>query len=112
MKIGPRYPSIPHLVGSNKLDPDDLIVNAKFPLIGYAQEKIDGANCGVAWNNGPFLRNRDHVLHKGYPAKTPAKRQFLNAWHWVHEHERDLKQLGWADRGVRGVDVRRALIAL
>lgn len=91
--IAPDYPRIGHLTGS-MVGPDDFLVeNWKPTGKVYSQEKVDGSNCGVAWVDGPLLRNRDHILRKGYDAKTPAKRQFVPAWNWVHKHEDELKEL-------------------
>lgn len=92
-KIAPDYPRIPHIQGSNKTW-DDLTIdefNSKNKI--YVQEKIDGANCRISWDDGPILGNRDHVLRKGYPAKTPAKKQFVPAWNWLHDREGDLKEV-------------------
>jgi hypothetical protein len=92
--IAPDYPRIPHLPISNKIDIDDIVLDIKeYNISGYYQEKVDGANCGISWDNGPILRNRDHILRKGFPAKTPAKKQFVPAWNWLHDHEEDIKNV-------------------
>jgi len=63
-----------------------------FPLECFVQEKVDGANMGISWKDGPILRNRNHILKKGYIDKdTPAKLQFRPAWNWLHKHEDDIK---------------------
>ena len=95
-KIAPEYPRIPHLSKDiSNMTHDDIQVDAiPLPLIGHYQEKIDGANCGMSWNDGPLLRNRDHILNKGYTKiKTPAKKQFVPAWNWLHKHEDDIKMV-------------------
>jgi hypothetical protein len=43
--------------------------------------------------DGPILRNRKHVLRKGFEKDTPAKKQFVPAWNWLHEREDDLKAM-------------------
>ncbi len=77
---------------------DDIVAKSSvsdivFPFECYVQEKLDAANIGVSWFDGaPILRNRDHVLQKGYSKiKTPAKQQFQPAWNWVHAHKKDIE---------------------
>lgn len=78
---------------------DDLRFTEKviFPFSCFVQEKVDGANMGISWNimsgDAPILRNRNHILRKGFHAKTPAKKQFQPAWNYVHEHEEDIKKI-------------------
>jgi hypothetical protein len=75
---------------------DDISIDydIKFPIDYWTQEKIDGANMGVSWDDGPILRDRKHILTKGYSKiKTPAKSQFVPAWNWIHEHEFDIKKV-------------------
>lgn len=91
--IAPDYPRIPHLVGVSNLYDDDIEVDVEFGKDGYVQEKVDGANSGVSWMDGPILRNRKHILHKGYMKDTPAKKQFVPMWNWLHEREDDLKEI-------------------
>lgn len=64
---------------------DDLLIDGElqFPLNIFIQEKIDG----------PILGNREHILKKGYDARTPAKKQFVPAWNWLHAHEKDIKTI-------------------
>lgn len=93
--IAPDYPRIPHLDKSiSNMTHDDIEVESKiqFPITGWVQEKIDGANMGISWTSGPVLRNRNHILKKGYIDKdTPAKLQFRPAWNWVHEHGDEIR---------------------
>jgi len=73
---------------------DDIALDegVKLPIECYVQEKIDGANMGISFNDGPILRNREHILKKGYSKiKTNAKKQFTSAWNWLHEHENDIR---------------------
>jgi hypothetical protein len=93
--IAPDYPRIPHLSKDiSNMTHDDITIEheIQFPFECFVQEKIDGANCGMSWDEGPILRNRNHILKKGYIEKnTPAKIQFRSAWNWLHKHEDDIK---------------------
>jgi hypothetical protein len=95
--LAPDYPRIPHLdkkISNMTHDDIELETKISFPLTGWVQEKIDGANMGVSWTSGPVLRNRNHILKKGYIDKdTPAKIQFRSAWNWIHEHGEDIRKL-------------------
>ena len=95
--ISPTYPRIPHLdkaISNMTHDDIQLESNIEFPLTGWVQEKIDGANMGVSWTSGPVLRNRNNILKKGYIAKeTPAKLQFRPAWNWLHEHGKEIREI-------------------
>jgi atypical dual specificity phosphatase len=96
--IAPDYPRIEH-IGNSNMTHDDIRFTEKvnFPFTCFVQEKVDGANMGISWNimsgDAPILRNRNHILRKGFHAKTPAKRQFLSAWNYVHEHKKDIKHI-------------------
>jgi atypical dual specificity phosphatase len=58
------------------------------------EEKIDGANCGMLWDGkNAVIRNRDHILNKGYLKDTPAKAQFRPAWTWFYDHVRQFERL-------------------
>ena len=96
-KIAPEFHRITHLSKEiSQMTHDDIVLdnNIKFPLECYVQEKIDGANMGVSFNDGPVLRNREHILRKGYSKiKTNAKKQFTPAWNWLHEHEKDIRKI-------------------
>lgn len=98
--IAPDYPRIPHLAKSiSNMTHDDITINHDiiFPLECWVQEKIDGANMGISWTDGPVLRNRNHILKKGYIDKdTPAKLQFRPAWNWLHKHEDEIKWISEA----------------
>jgi atypical dual specificity phosphatase len=96
-RVAPDYPRIPHLSKdiSNMSNDDIVLDTATFPFTADYQEKVDGANLGISWNNdGPVVRNRNFVLNKGYTkTKTPSKRQFVNTWQWIHKHEDDIKEV-------------------
>jgi ATP-dependent RNA circularization protein (DNA/RNA ligase family) len=54
----------------------------------YVEEKVDGANVGFTRVNGqPIIRNRSHILRKGYSKRTTAKMQFAPIWNWYYENE-------------------------
>jgi hypothetical protein len=75
---------------------DDIQLESKiqFPLTGWVQEKLDGANLGVSWTSGPVIRNRNNILKKGYIKKeTPSKIQFRSSWNWIHAHNKDIQKL-------------------
>lgn len=96
--ISPDYPRIPHLDKkiSNMTHDDILSDNSiAYPIDGYVQEKIDGANLGISWyKNGPIVRNRNNILKKGYSKiHTPAKEQFKSTWNWVHDNRKDIIML-------------------
>lgn len=95
--VSPEFHRIPHFNKDiSNMTHDDICTESEiqFPIKCYVQEKIDGANMGVSWlNDGPVLRNRKHILNKGYSKiKTPAKKQFTSAWNWIHKHESDIKK--------------------
>lgn len=97
-KISPEYPRIPHFnkeISNMTHDDISLDTPVSFPIDCHFQEKIDGSNCRISWNNdGPILGNRSHILKKGYSKiKTPAKIQFKSAWNFVHKHEDDIKEI-------------------
>jgi len=93
--IAPDYPRIPHASKLSNMTHDDLLLDGElsFPLKAFVQEKIDGANLRVSWYDGPVLGNREHILTKGYNARTPAKKQFVPAWNWLHAHEKDIRSI-------------------
>jgi hypothetical protein len=96
-KISPDYPRIPHFDKSiSNMTHDDIILESSitYPLECWVQEKVDGANMGVSWTSGPVLRNRNHILKKGYmDVETPSKIQFRPAWNWLHEHRKDIMMI-------------------
>jgi len=98
ISVSPEYPRIYHLDKNiSKMTHDDISLDSDvvLPLSGFEEEKVDGANIGISWlNDGPILRNRQFILHKGYSKiRTPAKEQFKSAWNFVHQHEDDIKEI-------------------
>jgi hypothetical protein len=65
------------------------------------QEKIDGANMGISIHKGePIVRNRSHILRKGYSArKTPAQQQFSRVWTWLYENADKIRSVSKATGG-------------
>jgi hypothetical protein len=99
--IFPDFPRTEHLPAFGKYVPnassdDKIAARGVLDLIlanySYAEEKIDGANSGImhcpslADKLGqPFMvRNRNHILRKGYTAKTKGKQQFVPFWNWYY----------------------------
>lgn len=95
--ISPDYQRIPHFnrdISNMTHDDIELEVPMEFPFECFVQEKIDGANFGVSWNDGPIVRNKEHILKKGYSKiKTPAKKQFTSSWNWIHSHKEDIERV-------------------
>lgn len=92
----PEFPRIPHLIQPPNMVSGELVAHAK--LVDYVlnselivEEKLDGANCGMAFDeNGiNLIRNRKHILSKNYSQehRTPAKEQFLPAWGWLMDNK-------------------------
>jgi atypical dual specificity phosphatase len=88
--ILPDYPRTVHLPWNPNAARDDLIASEDECRIIFESdrvqvtEKVDGANCGMA--KGPIIRNRNHILRKGYTARTAAKKQFSPVWNWYYEN--------------------------
>jgi atypical dual specificity phosphatase len=95
----PEYPRTLHLPYKANAQRDDLIASDKdvedifVSDHVYVEEKIDGANCGMMLighrrdNDIPLIRNRSHILTKGYNKSTPAKAQFSSVWNWFYSNK-------------------------
>jgi len=91
--ILPAFPRTLHL-NTNDMSSDDILATSvdiqlisNASLNTFVEEKIDGANCGMALVDGyPIIRNRDHILRKGYVKNTKAKKQFASIWTWFYDH--------------------------
>lgn len=113
-KILPDFPRTPHVpykavFGAN-LSSDDSIASdlgASVVFTGkihdltdlsiFIEEKLDGANCGMCLYEGhPVIRNRSHILNKGYVKDTPAKIQFRPAWGWFYDNKNKFEKLNEA----------------
>ena len=70
-----KYPRTRHIEGSNLQIGDEDIENIRFNSIKenylVVEEKIDGANCGVSFDNDGklLLQSRGHYLNGGYREK-------------------------------------------
>lgn len=94
----PEFGRMLHLPHKPNCDRDDLIateadvsVLRDANLSVLVEEKLDGSQVGIAWGGDaeapPIIRNKNHILVKGYGRKnTNAKRQYAPLWNWVYEH--------------------------
>lgn len=97
----PRYPITPYLPqASAGAVAGDVLASINtlerlVPARATFEEKLDGANVRVQWNDGePVVGNRDHVLKKGYVKKeTPSKLQFRPLWTWIHDNRKCFERL-------------------
>jgi len=90
------FPRTKHLPWEANTSRDDLIASEdeiKQALSScdslQIEEKVDGANLGVAFDeqDQPIARNRNHFLRKSFSAKTPAKMQFSSLWTWMYQRK-------------------------
>lgn len=108
----PDYPRTLHLPHNPNAQRDDLVASEKEAKViftskyTYVEEKVDGANCAIMVRKGhPVIRNRNHVLGKGFTAKTPAKMQFSGIWNWYYENAalfEKVNELAGTEVGVYG----------
>lgn len=107
-KILPSYPRTAHLPWKpNAADGDRVAwepeanVIFRTDLDVFYEEKIDGASAGMAkYEDQPLIRNRDHILKKGYVKDTPAKKQFASIWNWYYKNEDKFDKLNDLTGGV------------
>lgn len=103
-KVLPDFPRTSHLpykaVFGVNLSSDDSIASPESSSVIFTdlpifiEEKIDGANCGMCLYEGhPVIRNRSHILNKGYLKDTPAKIQFRYAWNWFYDNKEKFEKL-------------------
>jgi hypothetical protein len=100
-KYLPDFPRTRHLPFNPNAKRDDLIASeAECAIIFesenvYVEEKVDGANSGFTIHeNEPVIRNRNHILRKGYSGgKTAGKMQFAPAWNYFYEHKQRFEDL-------------------
>ena len=92
----PQYPRTPHLPHKPNASEDDVVAQESETTVVWGsfvtiEEKIDGASVGIAVFDGhPIVRNRDHVLRKGYVKETAAKKQFTSLWNYFYQNEDEL----------------------
>lgn len=95
----PSYPKTPHLPHKPNITADDVVApeadaSVLFGSYLTIEEKIDGASVGISVLEGhPIVRNRDHVLRKGFVKNTAAKKQFTSLWNWYYNNEEKFKAL-------------------
>lgn len=99
-RILPEFPRTRHLPWKPNTVRGDLVVSEDEAKVifenphTFVQEKVDGANSGMALVNGePIIRNREHILRKGFVKDTPAKKQFASIWGWFYDHRDNFKTL-------------------
>jgi len=98
-RVLPAFPRTPHLPWSQNTEDDDLIAEQAElqPLFDNpvnVEEKIDGASVGMTfWQGHPLIRNRDHILRKGYVKDTPAKKQFAPIWNWFYDNQKKFEYI-------------------
>ncbi|MBL8602591.1 MAG: RNA ligase family protein [Myxococcales bacterium] len=85
-----KYPRTPHLEGSRLQPGDEDLDQVSFASLEGAwvvvEEKVDGANASVRFDEGAMrLQSRGHVLTGG-----PRERQFGLFKTWAQCHQRDL----------------------
>lgn len=82
----PEYPLTPHLPIRPNISHGDRVATAQEAACVLhrevvVEEKIDGANVGLTFaDDNLIVRNRNHILKKGYTARTEAKKQFSSLW--------------------------------
>lgn len=91
--ILPEFPRTMHLPLEPNAANDDKIASVRDMELFLSssisiQEKIDGSSMGISVYNGePLVRNRSHILRKGYSTrKTPAQQQFSRVWTWLYDN--------------------------
>ena len=95
----PAFPKTAHLPYKPNSDRTDSVATESEAGIIFThpiniEEKIDCASMGVVWKDGnPIVRNRDHILRKGFVKETAAKKQFASVWNWVYEKKEKFIQL-------------------
>jgi hypothetical protein len=87
----PEYPATVHLPWKANSKGDKIASERDAEVIFqksvFVQEKVDGANCGMAYLDGhPVVRSRSKILRKGQPLKNPSQKQFSSAWNWMHQN--------------------------
>ena len=104
----PEFPRIPHLIKPTQFQEDDIVIQdaaLEFVLKNdlIVEEKLDGANCGMAYDDEDIgqIRNRKHILSKNYfqNKRTPAKEQFLSAWGWQSRNKDKFMYLNKFEKG-------------
>ena len=106
----PEFPRTRHLPHKPNAVRDDLVVTeAECAVIfsnknTYVEEKVDGGNSAIMlYEDRPIIRNRTHVLSKGYLKDTPAKLQFRPIWNFFYENKKRFLDINEAVGGPVGI---------
>lgn len=97
--ILPEFPRMVHIPWNPNTERGDLVasneeIQAVFEQKVYVQEKVDGANCGMAIvDDHPLIRGRQKFIKKGYLPKTTASKQFASVFNWWHTHKKRFEKL-------------------
>lgn len=92
-RVLPTFPRTLHLPHNPNADKGDVIAEASevspvFTQTVNVEEKVDGASVGMTMHDDhPLIRNRDHILKKGFYKDTAAKEQFRSTWNWFYQHK-------------------------
>lgn len=99
-RLLPEFPSTPHLPYQPNTGRDDCVASEQAAEVIFSaplltiEEKMDGAFLGMTLDEGQvIIRNRNHILRKGYTARTEAKRQFAPAWNYAYQQVDKLRHL-------------------
>ncbi len=92
----PQTPHLPHKPNKTSDDAvaDDVIADQLFfeeEVLVY--EKMDGSNLGILWDGHAHVRNRNHILNKGFLGKTPALNQYRPIFEWIYRHRDRFQRL-------------------
>lgn len=107
-RLLPEFPSTPHLPFQPNTGRGDCVASEEDAQVVFSsprltiEEKMDGAFLGMTLDDDQvIIRNRDHILRKGYVARTEAKRQFASAWNYAYQQADKLRHL----QGLAGAPV-------
>lgn len=96
----PQYPRTNHIPWKPNMADDDYAADQKECNVLFTsefvciEEKVDGSSCGMTYaDNEPIIRNRTHILRKGFVKDTPAKKQFTSSWNWFYDNIHLFKKL-------------------
>lgn len=98
-KFLPSYPHTRHLPFKANAARDDLVAASEeceiiFEDNVHFSEKCDGSNSAICFYEGnPIIRNRDHILNKGFVKNTPAKKQFASVFTWFYKNKNKFEYL-------------------
>ncbi|KNE64556.1 hypothetical protein AMAG_09915 [Allomyces macrogynus ATCC 38327] len=88
-----KFPRTPHLIDTGSTTPDDLVLDTPTDFLARPgvtitlEEKVDGANLGIALVDGKFqVQNRGHLVFGSEP-------QFTTVSRWLDQHRERLMAL-------------------